>query len=95
MAVVSLDSVLRRRAGVLSTRVDDELVLLDDSTSTYHGLDSVGARVWEQLDGGVTLRAICDRLSAEFEVDWARCEREVLAFSADLAQVGLVEVAAP
>ena len=92
---VSLSSVVRRRVGVLSTRIDDELVLLDDATAVYHGLDPVGARVWEYLDGEVTLREICDRLTAEFDVERSRCEDEVLAFAVDLAGAGLAEVDAP
>ena len=75
---------------MLEATVDDEVVLLGEAGLRYHGLDPVGAVVWQLLDGERTVAQICEQLLVEFDVASATCSAEVVAFLDDLAANGLI-----
>jgi hypothetical protein len=58
----------------------------------YYGLEDVGARLWSLLQRPVTVSAIRDTLVAEYDVEPARCGRDVRALLQNLAARGLIEV---
>ena len=50
----------------------EEAILLDLDTSTYFGLDAVGARIWHLLAEHQSADAIVPLLVQEFDVDQRR-----------------------
>lgn len=70
-----------------------EAIVLDTASERYFGLNEVGARLWELLRADPDLAAAHRRLLAEFDVEPARLEHDVLAIVAELAKAGLVTVA--
>ena len=92
MAALSLDTVVVRRAEPLTAAVDDELVMLDPRQSRYFGLDAIGHRIWELLEGPRSVDALCSALQDEFEVTAEACRADVLAFLQDLTDAELVEI---
>ena len=79
-------------ADLLASAFDKELVILNLRDGVYYGLEDVGARLWGLLQQPVTVAAICDALVAEYDVEPARCARDVQALLQDLATRGLIEV---
>ena len=75
---------------VMSRLVGDETVLLDLSSGIYFGLDGVGKRIWETIEKGRTLAEIVAVVTSEFDVETAQAEKDVIAFTADLAERGLL-----
>ena len=75
---------------VMSRRVGEETVLLDLESGLYFGVDRVGQRVWELAGSGPTLGDIVDTVVAEFAVERARAEADVLEFAAMLVGKGLL-----
>ena len=69
-----------------------EIVLLNLIDGVYYGVDGVAARVWMLLQSPIAVGAILERIADEFEVDRARCEREVRTFVQELVDRGLVDV---
>jgi len=67
-------------------------VILDRRDGVYYGLEDVGARIWNLLQGRTTVAAIRDALQAEYDVEDARCERDVGALVAELADRGLIRI---
>ena len=62
----------RAHPDVVWRDVDGEIVLLNVETGHYFGLDPVGGRVWTLLhasESGLTLEALADAVSQEFDVD--------------------------
>jgi hypothetical protein len=51
--------------GVVSERIDDELVLYDQATQTAHCLSSRAALIWEHCDGRVSPAELAGRLALE------------------------------
>lgn len=69
-----------------------EAVLLNIHSGQYFGLDSVGTRMWEVCTTAHSLRAACDTLASEFEVDRPQLEGDLCQLVQQLSQLGLLEV---
>lgn len=97
-ARVSLDQALtsqvtlQRSEDVLFQEVGGEAVLLDLASEQYFGLNVVGARIWDLLDGHSRLDRILAQLCEEFDAEPARIETDLLALAAQLAEAGLVKI---
>jgi len=76
----------------VSSVVDDEQVILNLEDGTYHGLNSVGARVWQLIQEPRTVAAICDALLAQFDVARDRVHQDVVALLQDLKQENLIRI---
>ena len=82
--------------GILQNRsiptgaVDGELMALDPKAGEVYGLDPTGTRIWTAIGDGTSVDALIDRLVETHEVERERCERETLAFLAELVGAGLV-----
>jgi hypothetical protein len=68
---------------------DEGGVLLHLDTAAYHGLNDVGARIWELLDG-VTLPDLVLRLSERLGESPATLADDAAEFLAHLTERGLV-----
>ena len=79
-------------ADLLATEFGAELVLLNLRDGVYYGLEDVGARIWQLVQQPVTVAAIRDAVMSEYDVDPARCARDVQSFLRELAGRGLVQV---
>src|SRR4051794_20055196 len=78
-----------RRHDVVSTWVEDELVIYDSAGGAAHALDRVTALVWESCDGRTGIKAIAARLRAD--VDPKAGVADVDAALAKLREEGLLE----
>jgi hypothetical protein len=86
-------SVLARSDDVLHQEVGGEAVLLDLASENYFGLDPVGSRIWELLDGHAPLQAVHARLCDEYDADPERIAADLMALAQSLVDAGLVKSA--
>lgn len=94
--MVTPESVLMRAGDVRHRRVGEEAVVLRQASAEVLGLNPVGARLFDLLDGRTPVGRLVDRVLGELEVDRESLERDSLAFLEELLQAGVVEeVAAP
>jgi hypothetical protein len=91
-AAISLDTVVVTSQDQASCSLEDEVAIVHLKAGVYYGLDPVGARIWELLKTPRSIRAVRDALLAEYEVDAARCESDLVALLQTMAEAGLVEV---
>lgn len=78
-----------------SCDLDGEAVILSMSSGLYHGLNSVGTRIWKLLQRPRTVGAIRDELLAAYEVDPATCLADLLRLLEELREAELIEVREP
>jgi hypothetical protein len=90
---LSLDTVVKTRSNQVSSRVEDELVILDLDRSLYYALDPVGARVFELLREPRAIADVVGVVVAEFDVDVETARADLLALVEDLVSERLVEAA--
>lgn len=66
-----------------------EAVILSLDTKILRGLNAVGSRVWDLIDGHRTLDEIVDVIVQEFDVPRAQAAAEVDTFVRQLVDMGL------
>ena len=93
-SAITLASHVVASDALVSCDLAGEAVILSLQTELYYALDTVGSRVWELVQEPRAVAAVCDALAAEYDVEPARCEADVLRLLTDLAGHGLVEEAA-
>jgi hypothetical protein len=81
---IGQDESLLPAAEVHAHRFDDEVVLLDLTGGEYYALNTVGARIWEELVGGKTPAEIARVLASEFQVEPDRAMQDCLALTNEL-----------
>jgi hypothetical protein len=72
--------------------VDGEFIILNTDTGMYYGLEDVGAHLWRQLQQPTAVADLCAAVRSDYDVDAARCERDITALLAQMTTEGLVEV---
>ena len=75
--------------------IEGEAVILSLDTKVFRGLNAVGSRVWELIDGRRTVDEIVTQIVGEFEVTPEVAARDVGTFVAELLDKRLVTAAAP
>jgi hypothetical protein len=88
---LSLATVVCATSNQVSSRVGDEIVVLDLDSCLYYALDPVGARIFELLEQPTRLDAVLDTVVAEFDVDALTAGTDLLALVDTLVAQKLVE----
>lgn len=65
--------------------VDDQVVVLDTTTSTYHAVSGAGVALWPLLVEGTTRADLLERLTSTFDVPAERAAADLEAFLASCA----------
>jgi hypothetical protein len=90
---LTLDSVIsRNESNFLANPVGEEIIILNMETGDYLGLNKVGAFIWDQLQGPVTVQKIIDNLMTEFDIDSETCSIETLSYLKKINQLGLLKI---
>ena len=83
--------VLRLKPGVEWQHVDDEVVVLDLSSSAYLAVNGTGAALWPLVAAGTTERQLAEELTARFPVDVDQAHADVMQFTMQLREFALLE----
>lgn len=76
----------------LTADVGEESVILSMKNEVYYGLDPVGTRVWHLIQTPRQIAELRETLLEEFDVEPARCERDLLELLEKLLAEGLIEL---
>lgn len=86
------EEIYSRGADTVAANLGAELAVLDLPSGSYLGFNATAAHVWRLLSQPRTLDALCEAMTAEFEIDADRCRAEVAALLDRLRDAGLVTV---
>ena len=75
--------------------IEGEAVILSLDTKVFRGLNAVGSRVWELIDGRRSVDEIVTEIVGEFEVAPEVATRDVGTFVAELLEKRLVTAPPP
>ena len=89
---VSMNAVVRAASEQVSSEVGGEIVILDLAGGVYHGLDGVGARVWQLIQQPRRVSDIHDILVREYAVEADACARGLLKLLEELQSNRLLEI---
>ncbi len=82
--------ILERSAKTAWRVIEGEAVILSLDTKVLRGLNPVGSRTWELIDGHRTVEQIVAEIVREFEVSTEQADADVRAFVRELFDKGLV-----
>jgi hypothetical protein len=91
-ALIALGTTVVVSPNQVSTQLGHEAVILGADAGEYFGLNEVGARIWELVQHPVQVSEICTAVCAEYEVQPADCERDVIELLSELRERGLLDV---
>ncbi len=93
MASLSSDTRLAKGRDTVSCDLGDGTAILRIGRPAIFELEGVGSRVWELLAEPLTMNELTRKLLAEYRVDRAELERDLMTLLEDLVRRGLIEVA--
>lgn len=76
----------------ISSDLGGESVILNMKTGVYHGLNEVGARVWDLIEKPKAVKDIKNLLLQEYEVEADTCTKDLFLLLNELKTAGLIEV---
>jgi Coenzyme PQQ synthesis protein D (PqqD) len=91
-ARLSRESVVVVAKDQVSSDVGDESVILNMKNGSYYGLDPVGRRVWSMMQTSQRIAELHKAMLEEFDVEPARCERDLMELLEQLLKEGLIEL---
>jgi hypothetical protein len=89
------DTVIVRRDGWLTARIDGNLMMMNAGSDFYLNLSGSGGRIWELLVHPRTVADLCQALAAEFDIEPEAARPEVLAFLDQLLVRKAIDVDPP
>jgi len=92
MREITLTSGIRVKERVVFRDLKGEAVLLNLETGVYFGLDSVGSRIWNLIQEHESLEKVLGILLEEYEVEKARCQKDLLEILAQMNEKGIIEI---
>ncbi len=84
-------TTFRPHPSVVSTEVEDALVILHLDTKRYYTLNSTGATIWRYLTQGKAEAEIVAALAAEYDADEAHLADSTRRLLAQLEAAALIE----
>ena len=83
---------LSRAQDMLSTELDDEIVLMSIDAGAYYGLEGPARSIWDNLKTPLTFSDLVDRLVTEYHVAPETCAVDLVGFLAEMEREGLLRV---
>ena len=83
-------TVLSRRMGLMTADMNGSAVMMDIMSGKYYNLGEVGGRIWELLEEPMTVTALVQKLTAEYDVSAQQCRTDIEPFLNTLLDRGLL-----
>lgn len=90
--MIDRESLVVRREGWLSAKIQADLVMMSAESNNYLSLNGCGEHIWELLAAPRRVNEICRLLASQYEVDPGAAEPEVLAFLEQLRVQKAIDV---
>ena len=85
-------SIVKRVPDQVSCVLSGEAVILNLNSGMYYGIDEIGALIWAALEEPRTPEYFRETILRGYRVDKETCDRDVMAFLADMQTAGLIEI---
>ena len=90
--ILTRDSVVVRSRELVSSEIDDEIVMMSIENGKYYGLNEVGSCIWRMLEKPHSVADIIKQILLDYEVDPAACEEDVMRFLRQLDDDNILEI---
>lgn len=80
-----------RNSSNITSKIEDEIIMVDVERGEYFALNPVATRIWEILAKPHSPEEISSRLQEEYEINTSDCDQEVREFIDHCLSLGIVE----
>ncbi len=87
---INLNTIVSKNLQIISSKMDNEVVMMSVEKGNYYGLNRVGSEIWEKLTEPITVAGLCEKLLQEFDVEKDKCEQDVIKYLEKLVSEGLI-----
>lgn len=87
---ISLNNWVRQGTGNIVSDMSGERVMLSVQNGKYYNLGIIGGLIWDKIEMSKSVSRLIDELLAEFAVEHAECENQVLSFLEMLLERNLI-----
>lgn len=87
---LSMSTKIASSEHILSSDIGDEMVMMSIDEGKYFSLKGPSGRVWGLIEQGTDVQSIHQALVAEYDVDTAQCEKELLDLLNELYDKNLI-----
>ncbi len=88
--VIATTSVFSRNEDCPVREIGDGLVIMAPAGDVTHSLENIGAFIWQQLDGQMSLDAVLDAITTEYEVERDVAEADLQVFINELLSTNII-----
>lgn len=87
-----MDKKYIRKKELLSSKMDDEVVMMHPESGKYFALNPVASRIWELIESPHSLSELVEKLTKEFDVPEQKCHKEVSEFLNEIISKKLADI---
>jgi hypothetical protein len=80
MNIYTLETIFSRTPQLVSTDLDDEMVIMDDEKGSFYGLNATAKMIYGLLETPKTLEEIIGLITAEYDVSPEQCQADIIPF---------------
>ena len=91
-ARLSLQSIVVATSEQVSCPLGDESAILNLKNSIYYGVNPVASNVWRLIQQPKSVEELRDALVDEYDVEPARCEKDLVSLLNTMQDQGLIDV---
>lgn len=87
---LSKHATIARTDDLLAAPIEQDLVILSQTSDHYIALDPIGRKIWDLLQTPQRVDVLCQQLSQYYAASPEQISADVLPFLNDLVQEGLI-----
>jgi hypothetical protein len=84
------ETLFIRNTEIFSSKIDDEIVMMDEAASLYFALNAVAASIWTHLTTPTSVKKLHEALLQEYEVEAEQCQKDLLKFLTEMHEHKLI-----
>lgn len=86
------DQIIKKHSELLSSEIDNEIVMMNVENGKYYGLNTIGSEIWKLLSSPKKVDEIYSYLLSIYNVEKSICKNEVTQFLNHLVKENLIEI---
>lgn len=92
MNSIALTSILKRNPNLISSCINDEIVIFDEEHGFYFSMNKIGTQIWNFLDQERRLSELLEDLLQIYDISESSCERDLQGFLNQLLEKKIIQV---
>lgn len=89
---LKLSDKIQRNQNILSSQIDQEIVLFSEDNNAYYGLNATGSMIWDILETPIIVKNLILKMKDDFDESEEVIEKDVLEYLHPLIEKGLILV---